>query len=463
MPSFLESDSILLAVGLMAATLLLDVLIRRVLRRTARQEAADGPATRVRWRRWLLAASAPVSLFVWYYGVYAAARILLEYFLPPRLAWMEGWLQNLAGAGAFFGVAWLLCRVARAASAQLRDLAAESEERLDDILYPLIGTALRLLVPIVALFFLVRLWPVEPTTLAWIRKLIGVLFIGAFAWLLMEGVRLTERAVLGRKELRATANYEGRALVTRVSVLRKVATILISIFALAAVLLLFDEVRDLGRSIFASAGVAGIVLGFAAQRSLGTLVAGLQIALTQPIRLGDLVQVNDLVGTVEEITLSYVIVRVWDQRRMVVPISHFIEEPIVNHTRGSSAQLAVVTLRSDFSLPVPEFREHISALVRRSPLWNRTTLAVQVTDTKHESMELRVIAGADNPGAAFDLSCVVREAAVDFIHRRYPQCLPKAREEGKPMKAWTISEEYEPRDFETARRGARSAATDTRS
>lgn len=461
MPSFLGNDSVLLAVGLMAGTLLLDVLIRRVLRRTARQDGADGQVPRVRWRRWLLAAAAPVSLLVWYYGVYAAVRILLEFLLPPRLAWVEGWLQNLAGAGVFFGVAWLLYRVARVASAQLRDLAAESDERLDDVLYPLIGTVLRLLVPIVALFFLVRLWPVEPTTLTWLRKIVGMLFIGAFAWVLMEAVRLTERAVLGRKELRATANYEGRALVTRVSVLRKVATILISVFALAAVLMLFEEVRDLGRSIFASAGVAGIVLGFAAQRSLGTLVAGLQIALTQPIRLGDLVQVNDLAGTVEEITLSYVIVRVWDQRRLVVPISHFIEEPIVNYTRGSTAQLAVVTLRADFSLPVPEFRQHITALVRGAPLWNKTALAVQVTDTEHASMELRVIAGADNPGAAFDLSCIVREAAVDFIHRRYPQCLPKAREEGKPMKAWTISEEYEPRDFDAARRAAQAARTET--
>jgi small-conductance mechanosensitive channel len=453
-PSLFANDSIQLAIGLLLGTLLLDLLIRRILRRTARREGVAAEPGRLHWRRWLLAVSAPVSLLVWYYGVYAAVWIVMDYLLPPRLAWVEGWLQNLAGAGAFFCLIWLLYRVSRAVSAQLHDLAAESSERLDDILYPLIGSALRLLVPIVALFFLVRLWPVDPATLGWLRKLIGVLFIGAFAWLLMEAVRLTERAVVGRKELRATTNYEGRALVTRVSVLRKVASVLISVFALAAVLMLFDEVRDLGRSILASAGIAGVVLGFAAQRSLGTLVAGLQIALTQPIRIGDLVQVNDQAGTVEEITLSYVIVRIWDQRRMIVPISHFIEEPVINYTRGSATQTGVVTLRVGFSMPVPGFREHIGALVRQSPLWDKATLAVQVTNADHQSMELRIIAGAGSPGAAFDLSCLVREAAVDFIHRRYPQCLPKAREEGKSMKAWAVSEEYEPRDYREARKRA---------
>jgi small-conductance mechanosensitive channel len=279
------------------------------------------------------------------------------------------------------------------------------------------------------------------------------------AWLVRRAVELTERAVFVRKELRAPGNFAGRALVTRVSVLRKVATVVIGAFALSATLMLFDEVRDVGRSVLASAGIAGVILGFAAQRTLGNLFAGLQIALTQPIRLGDQIGVEGDVGVVEEITLTYVVVRLWDQRRKIVPISFLIENSVVNYTRTSSAQTGAVLLRADFTLPVPEFRAHMETLVRASRFWDKKTFAVQVVDAHHESMELRIIGGAATPGDAFNLQCELREAALDFIHLRYPQCLPKAREEGKPIKGWKESEEFGPRDHSPAQTQAAPAAT----
>jgi len=457
---FLKTPSVQLAGGLLIVTLLLDILIRRVLARTAIEKETENAGTPEAppWRRWLQAVSAPLSLIVWYYGLYAAARILLDYLLPPRFGWVDDWLGNLSGAGAFIGVVWLLYRVARVIEIQLSATAAASPGRLDDVLLPLIGAALRMLVPVTALFFLVRLWPLESHTLQTINKLIAVVFISAFAWLVLQAVKLTEHVLTSSKELRATTNYNGRAFVTRISVLRKILMVLIIVFALSAILMLFDEVRDIGRSILASAGIAGIILGFAAQRSLGGLFAGLQIALTQPIRLGDQVKVSDIVGIVEEITLTFVVLRIWDQRRMVVPISHFIENSVINYTRMSSAQTGFVLLRADFTLPVPEFRKHLEDLVKKSPLWDKKNFAVQVTDAQHESMELRIICGANTPGDAFNLQCEVREAALDFIHRRYPQCLPKAREEGKPIKGWGESEELLPRDFEAARASASAAA-----
>jgi small-conductance mechanosensitive channel len=457
---FLKTPSVQLAGGLLVVTLLLDILIRRILGRTVIEKEAENAGTpeAPAWRHWLQAVSAPLSLLVWYYGVYATARILLDYLLPPRFDWIDDWLGNLSGAGAFIGIVWLLYRVARVIETHLRTAATASPGRLDDVLLPLIGAALRVLVPVTALFFLVRLWPLESHTLQTINKLIAVVFITAFAWLVLQAVKLTERTLTSSQELRATANYNGRAFVTRVSVLRKILMVLIVVFALSAILMLFEEVRDVGRSILASAGVAGIILGFAAQRSLGGLFAGLQIALTQPIRLGDQVKVEDVVGIVEEITLTFVVLRIWDQRRMIVPISFFIENSVINYTRTSSAQTGFVLLRADFTLPVPEFRTYIEGLVKKSPAWDKKNFAVQVTDARHESMELRVICGAENPGDAFNLQCEVREAALDFIHRRYPQCLPKAREEGKPIKGWTVSEELLPRDYEMTRVAAIAAA-----
>lgn len=456
---FFKTPTLQLAGGLLLVTLLLDILIRRVLRRTVIEKETEtaGTPDAPAWRRWLQAVSAPLSLLVWYYGLYATVRLLSGYLLPPRFVWIDEWLANLSGAGAFIGIVWLLYRVARVIEMQLRTTAVASPGRLDDVLLPLIGAALRVLVPVTALFFLVRLWPLESHTLQSVNKLIAVVFITAFAWLVLQAVKLTERTLTSSKELRATANYNGRAFVTRVSVLRKIVMVLIIVFALSAILMLFEEVRDVGRSIMASAGVAGIILGFAAQRSLGGLFAGLQIALTQPIRLGDQVKVEDVVGVVEEITLTFVVLRIWDQRRMVVPISHFIENSVINYTRTSSAQTGFVLLRADFTLPVPEFRAHIEGLVKKSPAWDKKNFSVQVTDAQHESMELRIICGAENPGDAFNLQCEVREAALDFIHRRYPQCLPKAREEGKPIKGWTESEELLPRDYDAARASALAA------
>jgi small-conductance mechanosensitive channel len=206
-------------------------------------------------------------------------------------------------------------------------------------------------------------------------------------------------------------------------------------------------VRDIGRSILASAGIAGIIIGLAAQRSLGNLFAGLQIALTQPVRIGDQIKVQDEVGFVEEITLTYVVVRIWDLRRLVVPLSYFIEQPVQNWTRNSSNMLSPVSIRVDFSFPVDKFRAYMKEVIAQSPFWDKVTFNVQVTASDHQSMEVRVLGSADSPGNSGNLQCELREKMIDYVHRHYPQCLPKAREEGKPMQEWRTSEEYEARDW----------------
>ena len=463
MRELLADPTVQLVAGLLLVTILLDMLVRRMLRRALAETisndgGAEAESPALRRREWFVALSSPLTLLVWYYGIYGVARVLVTYLPAAEREWLAGWLGRLAGAGAFVGLIWMLQRVTGVVAAGLRRKARASPGGVDDVLLPLLGSGLRVLPPLVALFFLVRLWQFPPAVLVLLNKLIAAALIGAMAWLVRRAVELTEQAVFVRKELRAQGNFAGRALVTRVSVLRKIATVAIGGFALAATLMLFDEVRDVGRSILASAGIAGVILGFAAQRTLGNLFAGLQIALTQPIRLGDQIGVEGDVGIVEEITLTYVVIRIWDQRRKIVPISFLIENSVINHTRTSSAQTGAVLLRADFTLPVPEFRAHLETLVRASRFWDRKTFAVQVVDAHHESMELRIIAGAATPGDAFNLQCELREAAIDFIHLRYPQCLPKAREEGKPIKGWRESEEFGARDPAVARTAASAPA-----
>ncbi len=418
-----------LAGGLLLAALLLDRLLRLVRARLER-EAADGRAGRTGGRRaWLEAITPPLSLCVWFYGVYGAARVVAADRLPPEWRGAEAWLERGAGAGAFVALLWLLHRGARVLEAGLRARAATSESRADDVLLPVLGAGLRLVLPVVALFFLVRLWPLDGAGEALARKLAAVVLILGLAWLAFRAVGLLEKVLVERGEARAPGPAERREVVTRVRLLRRVATFLVGVFALAATLMLFEEVREVGRGLLASAGVAGLVIGFAAQRSIGGIFAGLQIALTQPIRLGDVVRVAGETGVVEEITLTHVSLQIWDGRRLIVPINHLIENPVVNLTKSSAPLVGVVVLRVDFLLPVAEFREHMRGCARRAPQWDGKVFGVDVVDALPNCIEVRVVASAADPGASFGLQCFLREEAVTFIRERYPHCLPRIRQE----------------------------------
>ena len=179
--------------------------------------------------------------------------------------------------------------------------------------------------------------------------------------------------------------------------------------------------------MLASAGVAGIVIGFAAQKSLATLLAGFQIALTQPIRIDDVVIVEGEWGRIEEITLTYVVVRIWDLRRLIVPITYFIEQPFQNWTRVSADILGTVFLYVDYNVPVDAVRKELTRLLEASPLWDRKVNVLQVTDSKEGTVELRALASASDAGRAFDLRCDVREKLVAFIQQNYPESLPRLR------------------------------------
>jgi small-conductance mechanosensitive channel len=191
----------------------------------------------------------------------------------------------------------------------------------------------------------------------------------------------------------------------------------------------FERVRQLGAGLLASAGVAGIVLGFAAQKSLATILAGIQIALTQPIRVEDVVIVEGEWGTIEEITLTYVVVRIWDMRRLIVPIHYFIEKPFQNWTRVSADILGTVNLYLDYSVPVEALREEFKRILDASDYWDGETWGVQVTDSTDKTMTVRPLMSAKNSGDAWNLRCEVREKLIAFVRENYPDALPRIRAE----------------------------------
>jgi small-conductance mechanosensitive channel len=230
-------------------------------------------------------------------------------------------------------------------------------------------------------------------------------------------------------DISAEDNLRARAVRTQVGLLRRVLVIAVGLLALAAALMRFEGFQAFGTGLLASAGVIGIIISIAAQRPLGNLVAGVQLALTQPIRVDDAVVVEGEWGTVEEITLTYVVVRIWDARRLVLPISHFFEHPFQNWTRTSAQIVGTVFLYVDYTAPVADIRRECERIVHESRHWDGRVCQLQVTDATERTLQLRAIMSASNAGQTWDLRCEVREKLVDFLQRAHPGALPRVRME----------------------------------
>ena len=213
--------------------------------------------------------------------------------------------------------------------------------------------------------------------------------------------------------------------------MRQVVLFVIVILTIAVTLMMFEPLRGIGVSMLASAGIAGLIIGLSAQKVLGNLLAGIQIAITQPIRLDDVVIVENEWGWIEEITLTYVLVKIWDLRRLVVPISYFIEKPFQNWTRTSADILGTVFIYADYTIPIGKLREELTRILQSTDLWDGKVNGLQVTDAKENTLELRALMSAIDSPKAWDLRCLVRERLITFVQEHYPQCLPKYRAELK--------------------------------
>lgn len=257
------------------------------------------------------------------------------------------------------------------------------------------------------------------------------LFIISVSWLIIALTAVGEDIILSRYDINVKDNLRARKIYTQTQTIRKVLAVVIIMFAVALVLMGFDRFRALGTGILASAGLASLVIGLAAQKIFGNFLAGIQIAFTQPIRVDDVVIVENEWGKIEEITLTYVVVRIWDLRRLVLPISYFIEKPFQNWTRVSADLLGTVFVYADYTIPVREVREELQRILKGSNKWDGKIWGLQVTNTTERTMELRALMSAADSSAAWDLRCEVREKLIEFVQKNYPEALPKARAELK--------------------------------
>ncbi|MFC1636211.1 mechanosensitive ion channel family protein [Planctomycetota bacterium] len=269
---------------------------------------------------------------------------------------------------------------------------------------------------------------------AGMSHILSLLLIGIVSWLLIKIVYVFEDFLVSRFEIDTKDNLRARKIHTQLRVLKRIVIITVGVVALASMLMTFPKVRQLGTAMLASAGIIGIVVGMAAQRTIGAFIAGLQIAFTQPIRVDDVVIVENEWGRIEEITLTYVVVRIWDLRRLIVPITYFIEKPFQNWTRVTADILGTVFLYMDYTVDLDAVREELQRLLKESELWDGKVCVLQVTNTSERTVEVRALMSAADASTAWTLRCHVREKLVDFIKTKYPQALPRLRAELDPLK-----------------------------
>ncbi|OWW18688.1 mechanosensitive ion channel family protein [Noviherbaspirillum denitrificans] len=259
-----------------------------------------------------------------------------------------------------------------------------------------------------------------------------LLLISALTWLGVRCVRAVAMTIVEMNPADAPDNLQARRIQTQTKVLSRSMIVLIVLVGGGSALMTLPGLKQLGTSLLASAGVAGLVVGFAAKPVLGNLLAGMQIALTQPIRLQDVVIVQNEWGHIEEITGTYVVVRIWDQRRLIVPLQWFIENPFQNWTRMSADILGTVSIWVDYSMPVPALRAEAERICGEAPEWDGRLCLTQVVDTNERAMHVRVLVSARDAGQAWDLRCRIREGLVDYVQRNHADHLPRFRAQVQP-------------------------------
>lgn len=340
--------------------------------------------------------------------------------------WMRGPWARL---GLTLAAGLIISLLVRAAAYAALGRLAKRQPLFSDILHRA-SVPMEWLLPLLVVTVALRTWPASSSALfALLQQLLLIALLAVGTWLVVRCIGALEDAAIRNHPMDVADNLRARRVVTQVRVLGRTADVVVIILGASIILLTIPGARQVGTSLLASAGVAGLAIGFAAKPVLSNLIAGLQIALTQPIRLDDVVIIEGEWGRIEEITGTYVVVRIWDERRLVVPLNWFIENPFQNWTRQSAQLIGTVFLKLDYRTPLAPLREELTRLCHESELWDRRVCILQVTDTDEHAMQLRALVSTSDSGRGWDLRCLVREGLIAFIQTHYPDALPRWRGE----------------------------------
>jgi len=290
-----------------------------------------------------------------------------------------------------------------------------------------LGVPFSYFLPLLTFNFFLPLMKMKSTVSPFVNKTVEILLTISFANVLIAVVKVFEDYAYHTFDIQKADNLKERKIRTQLQFVRRLAISLILILTVCFILLSFNNLRKIGTGLLTGVGVGGIIIGFAAQKSLGNFLAGFQIAFTQPIRIDDVLVVEGEWGRVEEITLTYVVVNIWDQRRLILPINYFVEKPFQNWTRNTADIMGTVFLYLDYTVSLDAVREELGRLLEKDPLWDKRVKVLQVTNTSEKTMEVRALMSASSSGNAFDLRCNVREGLIKFLQREYPDAFPVDR------------------------------------
>ena len=337
------------------------------------------------------------------------------------------WLQ--AGAIAWpLTIALLLGLVVhRALLALSRRADAHAATRMRARLVQVIALPAAVALPLFFLSVAIRATPLPEPWLDRIQHWLGIGGLLCLTWLAVRAIGAVERRILRKHPVEVADNLDARRVQTQTRVFSRIAQGAAILAGVSIALMTFPAIRQLGTTLLASAGIIGLVAGIAAKPVFGNLIAGLQIAMTQPIRLDDVVIVQGEWGRIEEIDSTYVVVRIWDERRLVVPLQWFIENPFENWTRTTSQLLGTAFLWLDYRTPMPEVRKALQRICETDERWDGRVCVAQVTDSDRSTLQVRLLVSARNSGDLFDLRCAVRERMIEFLNASHPYALPRVR------------------------------------
>jgi small-conductance mechanosensitive channel len=259
------------------------------------------------------------------------------------------------------------------------------------------------------------------------NKIISISFILLITWNLLKIINITQDYIIIKYDIDNPEKALSSKAKTQILIIKRIIDFFVVLFSIGLIFMVFDNIKELGASLLASAGIAGIVFGFAAQKSLNSFILGLQIAINQPIKINDYVIVENEFGQIEEITLMYVIVKLWDLRRIIVPINYFVENTFQNWSVKTTNLLGSIFLYTDYTLPIENVRNELANIITQSSYWDKKFYNLQVSDSKEETMEIRILVSSSNPPDLWDLRCEVREKILRYIASNYPNSLPKKR------------------------------------
>jgi small-conductance mechanosensitive channel len=349
--------------------------------------------------------------------------------LLSRIERTFGWLpQWVLGLGLVVGAILVALLVQDIAARLIKRAIGPNRPAIRTFLERIAGPA-RLALCLAGVALVLPLAPLSDALRDQLTHFFVVAVIALIGWITMRAVDMSAARYLQHFRMDVEENFLARKHITQVRVFKRVTDTLVVVIAVSAALMTFDSVRQYGVSLFASAGAAGLIVGFAARPLLSNLIAGVQIAITQPIRIEDAVIIENEWGWVEDIASTYVVIRLWDWRRMVVPLSYFIERPFQNWTRDTQSLIGTIILHVDYGADVPRIRRRLEEIARECRLWDGAVVNLQVVDTNPHTIELRALVSARTAPQSWDLRCEVREKLVAYLREEMPEAFPRERRE----------------------------------